>query len=406
MPHTMKSGTGDLTGGIRRQPHHADGSDSNAAMTHQPSPLTKYFQAAAQEGQCGPSEVIALLTLDIPDRDNEVILPGGAVLDHYRTNPVVMYGHAKGRPEEGEAGLPIGRNVWIKPTRDGHGLIGKHVFDLDDAFSLRVCSKAKNGFLNTYSITFLPIEWGPPTAEEIRARPDWKNVKCVYRRWELIEYSIVAVPANPAALTLAKRGNTMDEFVSVTAEATATAEPEEKAMGENVGVLGGLAVPDEDVEEENVRKSEDKNTGVDEPEPDPEDIEEEERVKRGDHVKCKAPHCKGYGVVKSVHKGEMVPDTEDDVYGSKASPACRVQLYKKMGDGYTATEHHRGMLCKHVEKCDMLKPPSKKKVEKAASGWTDAQKAAYKAALMESPEYKARMENAVTYQLAIKAGKA
>ena len=196
----------------------------------------------------------------------------------------------------------------------------------------------------------------------------------------------------------------METPESVTAEATAT-EPETKAMGENVGVLGGLATPIEDIEEETVRKD-DKSTAEDEPEPDPEDLEEVEQIKRGDHVKCKAPHCKGYGVVKSIHKGEMVPDTEDDVYGSKSDPAARVQLYKKMGDGFAPTDVHRGVKCAHCEKCDTLKPPAKKTEKKSHDGWTAEQRAAYKAALMASDAHKKRLEEAVTYQLAVKVGKA
>jgi len=407
-----RGGTGELSGNIRRPMHDASGDDSAKPMPAKPESLTKFYDIAVETGDCGPSAVIAVITTDRVDRDGEVVVPSGGILKNYlgdrpgTGNRIVMYGHAKGRPEEGEAGLPIAKTKWLKPTRDKTGLIARYQFDMDDPFSFRICGKVKRGFLGSHSITFLPIEYGPPTAEEIRARPDWKNAKCIYRKWELIEFSIVAVPANVDAVTLAKqRRLSMSDTESVTAEVTAT-EVEEKALGENTGILGGLAVPDEHVDEENVRKN-DKNTAEDEPEPDPEDLEEVEQVKRGDHVKCKAPHCKGYGVVKSIHKGEMVPDTEDDVYGSKDEPACRVQLYKKMGDGFAPTEHHRGLLCKHCEKCDTLKPPSKKKgCATTREGWTDEQRAAYKAALMASEGYKKAVENAVTYQLAVKVGKA
>ncbi len=174
-------------------------------------PITKTFESAVQEGPCGADEVISIITTDKVDRDMEVILPGGINLTDYRSNPIVNWGHAKGLPTEGEVGMPIGRNLWIKPSRDGHGLVAKTAFDTNDPFAKRVRDKVKGGFLHSWSITFIPRSFGPPTREEIQRRPDWANARRIYREVDLVEYSSVGAPANTDAVTIAKATKPDDE---------------------------------------------------------------------------------------------------------------------------------------------------------------------------------------------------
>jgi hypothetical protein len=379
-----------------------------------PAHLTKFYESTVQDGPVGPGECIVVLTTDRCDRDGEVVLASGGILDNYRRNPVVMYGHAKGTPEEGEAGLPVGKNVWIKPTRDGHGLVGKHVYDLDDSFSARVCGKAKRGYLNTHSITFLPIEYGPPTREEIARRPDWAKAKRVYRKWELVEYSVVAMPANVDAETLAKRGKTMGDE-----QAKGAADPVSEVPGDGQGgaVAPQDAVPDvpPDAEDaaagaapdaDEVAKAFDPDDDGDD-DSDGHDEPEDEPVKRGDHVRCKAPHCKGHGMVVSVHKDGMVPDVDEDIHGSKSAPACRVKMYKAVSGGHVPTAIHKGMMVAHVEKLDKpLSPPKKAKSALAVAPepvrWTPTEKAAYLNARLTSPDLLTRVMGAVQERIDVR----
>ena len=63
----------------------------------------------------------------------------------------------------------------------------------------------KGGFLNAVSIGFDPDpeHMGPPTEKELTKRPEWAGVKQVYRKWKLLEVSLVPVPSNPEALVTA-----------------------------------------------------------------------------------------------------------------------------------------------------------------------------------------------------------
>jgi hypothetical protein len=359
-----------------------------------PTPLIKYYEAAIQEGPCGPSEAIALITTARVDRDGEVVVPNGIELGNYRRNPIVQWGHAKGLPHEGDAGLPVGKNLWIKPSRDGYGLVAKHEFDLGHEFSAGICGKIKRGFLSCYSITFQPLEYGPPTREEIAKNPSWKDAKTIYRKTELIEYSVVAMPANVDAVTLAKRGKNVDDL-NQGAESTETAEAET--------ALESSLTPDDPDQFDPSSKAYTPPPDDDEDEEMVEDDEEadEDAFHRGDTVKCKAPHCKGHGMVVSIHKKGLVPDVEEDIFGSRDQPAAKVRMYKAVDGGHVPSTIHKGVLCKHLSKCDKLKAPPKKKAPepeylRREPTWTAAEKRAYMQAKQEGPEYMAMVEQRVT----------
>jgi phage head maturation protease len=191
--------------------------------------VTKNFDSILENGKLGPGEVIAIINTDRVDRDREVVLPSAFQLGDYRRNPIVQYGHARGLPMEGEHGMPVGTNLWIKPTSDGHGLIAKTKFDIDDPFAARVYGKVRREVLRSWSVTFIPHESGPPTAEEIRRRPDWANAKTVYRRVTLVEYSVVGAPANVDAITVAKD---LDAALSVQEEKAMDDERDEVSEAE------------------------------------------------------------------------------------------------------------------------------------------------------------------------------
>lgn len=78
-----------------------------------------------------------------------------------------------------------------------------------------------------------------------------------------------------------------------------------------------------------------------------------------DFVKIEAPHHKGFGQVRSLHRDGVVPDVEDDLLGTHANPAARVRCYKPVGDGFVATALHVGHATRHLEKIAPLRPPGK-----------------------------------------------
>ena len=131
----------------------------------------------------------------------------GLRFDNYRRNPVVMWAHdATGRSPSG--GLPIGRTLSIDRSGDG-GIVAEFEFLEDDPFAQRIRNAWDRGFLQAASISWLPIESMPAEsggARDVRA--------------ELLEWSIVSVPADPDALreshrrmleSLIEDGTDMDE---------------------------------------------------------------------------------------------------------------------------------------------------------------------------------------------------
>ena len=112
---------------------------------------------------------------------------GGLSTERYLRNPVVMWAHdISGRSESG--GLPIGRTREL--TRDGTGrLVADFEFLSEDAFAQRVKNAWDKGFLRAASISWMPIEGGPSEGGQ------WRDT-----RSDLLEWSIVAVPADPDAL--------------------------------------------------------------------------------------------------------------------------------------------------------------------------------------------------------------
>ena len=112
---------------------------------------------------------------------------GGLQFENYRRNPVVMWAHdAVGRSPSG--GLPIGRTLSIDRAPDG-GIVAEFEFLDDDPFAQRIRNAWDKGFLQAVSISWLPLESRPAANGGLRDI-----------RSELLEWSIVSVPADPDAL--------------------------------------------------------------------------------------------------------------------------------------------------------------------------------------------------------------
>lgn len=111
----------------------------------------------------------------------------GLRFDNYRRNPVVMWAHdSVGRSPSG--GLPIGRTLAISRAPNG-AIIAEFEFLENDAFAQRIRNAWDKGFLRAASISWLPLESRPANNGRLR------DV-----RSELLEWSIVSIPADPDAL--------------------------------------------------------------------------------------------------------------------------------------------------------------------------------------------------------------
>ena len=111
----------------------------------------------------------------------------GLRFENYRRNPVVMWAHdSTGHSPSG--GLPIGRTLSISRADDGE-IVAEFEFLDDDPFAQRIRNAWDKGFLQAASISWLPVETRPADGGGIRDI-----------RAELLEWSIVSVPADPDAL--------------------------------------------------------------------------------------------------------------------------------------------------------------------------------------------------------------
>jgi len=120
------------------------------------------------------------------DREGDIIVPDGWDLENYKQNPVVLWAHDYHTP-------PIGKAIDVS-VKDGV-LVATDRFTPEDInpFGAMIYRMVKGGFLKATSVGFKPVEW---TYNEDHRGYD-------FARSELLEHSVVPVPANPEALVMA-----------------------------------------------------------------------------------------------------------------------------------------------------------------------------------------------------------
>jgi len=130
-----------------------------------------------------------------PDRYGDVVNPGGMDDSNYRKNPVVLFGHSS-------SSIPIGRNLALQP--DNYGVKALTKFS-DTSIGRDLYKLNKEGFLNAWSIGFIPKKTRALKSSEMKGNELSGTGDETYNyieEWELLEYSNVAIPANPDCLNL------------------------------------------------------------------------------------------------------------------------------------------------------------------------------------------------------------
>lgn len=124
------------------------------------------------------------------DRAGDIVRATGARLENYRKNPVVMYGHDYSIP-------PIAKALTVDVI-PGVGIKSRFKFPTPGIHPLADTIRGlwTEGFINAASIGFEPIKAVPLDHSRAYGPQD-------YTEWELLEYSLVAIPANQSALRLA-----------------------------------------------------------------------------------------------------------------------------------------------------------------------------------------------------------
>lgn len=112
------------------------------------------------------------------DRHGDSLNPNGWQIENYMQNPVVLFGH-------NYKDLPIGKTlkIWVE---NGSQVLARMKF-ADHDFADKVWKLIKDGFLNATSVGFIPLKYD-------------EEGNHTFSDMELLEISVVPVPANPRAL--------------------------------------------------------------------------------------------------------------------------------------------------------------------------------------------------------------
>lgn len=128
------------------------------------------------------------------DRYGDIINVKGWKLDNYKKNPVILLNHDTNS-------LPIGKgDVFIRNDK----LIVNVQFDEEDPKAKEVKRKAKNGFMNAVSVGFRPLK--AQSRSDLPKDNKYYGTKGMYySEAELLEVSIVTIPANGEATMLEQK---------------------------------------------------------------------------------------------------------------------------------------------------------------------------------------------------------
>ena len=154
------------------------------------------YKAIASSGE-GLEFVLSDATVD---RYGDIVDPSGWDLRNFKKNPIALFGHS--------SGFPIG--TWENVRVEGDKLVARLKLAakgtsarIDELIGL-----VEQGVLRAVSVGFRAIE-----AEPIDQKQPWGAQR--YKKSELLECSLVSVPANPAALALAKSLNLSTETMDL-----------------------------------------------------------------------------------------------------------------------------------------------------------------------------------------------
>ncbi|SRR5580765_597599 len=142
-----------------------------------------------------------ILSDESPDRMGDIIESAGWDLKQFKKNPIALFGH--------KSDFPIG--LWRNVATNKDGELRGHLELAPKGTSPRIDeirALVDAGILRAVSVGFKPIDFVP-----LNAKDPFGGLR--YSKQELVECSLVAVPANPNALSVAKSLKISDETQSL-----------------------------------------------------------------------------------------------------------------------------------------------------------------------------------------------
>lgn len=150
-----------------------------------------------------PDTVTFVASTSDEDRAGDIIDQQGWDLEHYQKNPVVLLSHQWHLPPVGKAlkTWVANEHSAISPQRSGTsppqgtGRLMATVRFAPTPLGRELALLTADGYLRAVSVGFRPIEW------EVRRDPRTGfALGAHFHRQELLEISVVSLPANPEAL--------------------------------------------------------------------------------------------------------------------------------------------------------------------------------------------------------------
>ncbi len=155
----------------------------------------KFFKTKATSIDEAAKTIQFVISDDKPDRMGEIVDQSSWDLRSYEQNPIVLWGHDPSEPEN-----VLGQGASISQSFDGSQTLA--TLSLDDDINPKaalVWKQLLKGTLRCVSVGFIPH------SEEMR------NDVPVLKDNELLEISIVPIPANPRAIALAYKAGEISQ---------------------------------------------------------------------------------------------------------------------------------------------------------------------------------------------------
>jgi HK97 family phage prohead protease/HK97 family phage major capsid protein len=160
------------------------------------APMIKKVTLAAVT-RISSDELEFVLSDDTVDRYGDIIDPAGWVLNNFKKNPIALFNH--------NSNFPIG--TWTKVRVEGKKLLGRLKLAVEGTSERidEIIRLVQQGVLRAASVGFMPIDFEPLK----------DNSGLLYKEQELLETSLVSIPANPAAVQLARSLGTSDAVMEM-----------------------------------------------------------------------------------------------------------------------------------------------------------------------------------------------
>lgn len=173
-----------------------------------PVPVLGFARSGAarlDQADEGNAAIPFVITTSDEDRDGDVVVPSGCILDNYARNPLVFFGHQEWEIPIGVCRSPSDR-ITVAPSEDE--VQATVYFDKGDSDAMFIHGKCKRKILNATSVAFVPVEAYRRHTGIEKARTHHSDnqdaASWLYKQWDMTELSIVGVPSNPWATQLQK----------------------------------------------------------------------------------------------------------------------------------------------------------------------------------------------------------